>query len=44
MPVVLLTHNIKYGLIEGNYFLTGPTIVDNTNVERVAAMVKAGYR
>ena len=29
MPVLLLTHYIKYGLTEGNYFLTGPTIVDN---------------
>ena len=28
MPVLLLTHYIKYGLIEANYFLTGPTIVD----------------
>jgi simple sugar transport system substrate-binding protein len=44
MPVVLLTHNIKYGLQMGNYFLTGPTIVDATNVEKVAAMVEAGYR
>ena len=24
MPVLLLTHYIKYGLIEANYFLTGP--------------------
>jgi simple sugar transport system substrate-binding protein len=44
MPVLLLTHNIKYGLIEANYFLTGPTIVDASNVKRVEALVKAGYR
>ena len=28
----------------GNYFLTGPTIVDAGNVEKVATMVEAGYR
>lgn len=44
MPVVLLTHNIKYGLQQGNYFLTGPTIVDKDSVEKVAAMVEKGYR
>ena len=44
MPVLLLTHYIKYGLIEANYFLTGPTIVDASNVKRVAALVKEGYR
>ncbi len=44
MPVLLLTHYIKYGLIEANYFLTGPTVVDASNVKRVAALVKEGYR
>jgi simple sugar transport system substrate-binding protein len=44
MPVLLLTHYLKYGLIEGNYFLTGPTIVDMDNVERVSVLVKEGYR
>ncbi len=44
MPVLLLTHFVKYGLIEGNYFLTGPTIVDATNVEQVATLVEQGYR
>jgi simple sugar transport system substrate-binding protein len=44
MPVLLLTHYLKYGLIEANYFLTGPTVVDASNVERVAALVKQGYR
>lgn len=44
MPVVLLAHNIKYGLLQANYFLTGPTIVDASNVEKVAALVEQGYR
>ena len=44
MPVLLLTHYIKYGLIEANYFLTGPTVVDNANVDRVAKLVQEGYR
>ncbi len=44
MPVLLLTHYLKYGLIEANYFLTGPTIVDSSNIERVAKLVIAGYR
>lgn len=44
MPVLLLTHHIKYGLTQANYFLTGPTIVDSTNVDQVSTMVEAGYR
>ncbi|MEP0324991.1 substrate-binding domain-containing protein [Bauldia litoralis] len=44
MPILLLTHNIKYGLLEANYFLTGPTIVDKDNVEQVATLVEQGYR
>jgi len=44
MPVLLLTHYIKYGLIEANYFLTGPTIIDKSNVDHVAQLVAAGYR
>lgn len=44
MPVLLLTHYLKYGLIEGNYFLTGPTLVDKSNVEKVQALVTQGYR
>ena len=44
MPVLLLTHKIKYGLSQANYFLTGPTIVDKDSVEQVAKMVEAGYR
>jgi simple sugar transport system substrate-binding protein len=44
MPVLLLTHYIRYGLIEANYFLTGPSVVDASNVKRVAVLVKEGYR
>ena len=44
MPVLLLTHYLNYGLIQANYFLTGPTIVDSSNVEQVAALVGKGYR
>jgi simple sugar transport system substrate-binding protein len=44
MPVLLLTHYLKYGLIQANYFLTGPTVVDPSNVEQVAALVEKGYR
>jgi simple sugar transport system substrate-binding protein len=44
MPILLLTHYLKYGLIEGNYFLTGPTVVDKSNIEQVAKLVTAGFR
>jgi simple sugar transport system substrate-binding protein len=44
MPVLLLTHYIKYGLSQANYFLTGPTIVDKSSVDQVAKLVEAGYR
>ena len=44
VPVMLLTHYIRYGLRQSNYFLTGPAIVDASNVEQVAALVERGYR
>jgi simple sugar transport system substrate-binding protein len=44
MPVQLLVHYLRYGLVEANYFLTGPTVVDKTNVERVSKLVQAGFR
>ena len=44
MPILLLTHYLKYGLIEANYFLTGPTVVDKSNIEQVAKLVTAGFR
>jgi simple sugar transport system substrate-binding protein len=44
MPVLLLTHYLKYGLVEANYFLTGPTVVDKSNIDQVAKLVTGGYR
>jgi simple sugar transport system substrate-binding protein len=44
MPVLLLTHFLKYGLVEANYFLTGPTVVDKTNIDQVSKLVTAGFR
>ena len=44
MPVLLMTHYLRYGLVEANYFLTGPTVVDKTNVDRVSKLVTAGFR
>ena len=44
MPVMLLTHYIRYGLRQPSHFLTGPTIVDASNLEQVAALVEQGYR
>lgn len=44
IPVLLLTHYIKYGLIADDYFLTGPAVVDKSNIENVAKLVKEGYR
>ena len=44
MPVLLMTHYLRYGLVEANYFLTGPTVVDKSNVDRVSKLVQAGFR
>lgn len=44
MPVLLMTHYLKYGLIPANAFLTGPAIVDQSNIDKVAPLVSAGYR
>ena len=44
VPVMLLAHYIRYGLQQPTHFLTGPTIVDASNVEQVAALVERGYR
>ena len=44
VPVMLLTHYLRYGLRQTNYFLTGPNLVDASNVEQVAALVEQGYR
>ena len=44
VPVMLLAHHLRYGLVQTNYFLTGPRVVDRWNVEEVAALVERGYR
>src|SRR5438445_364874 len=35
MPVLLMTHYLRYGLLQANPFLTGPAIIDKTNIETV---------
>jgi simple sugar transport system substrate-binding protein len=44
MSVLALVHNIRYGLVQANYFLTGPTIVDASNADAVAGLAEAGVR
>lgn len=44
IPVLLMVHYLKYGLNEANYFLTGPSVVDASNVGQVTDLVKAGFR
>jgi simple sugar transport system substrate-binding protein len=41
IPVLLMAHYIKYGLNQANYFLTGPSVVDASNVDQVADLVTA---
>jgi simple sugar transport system substrate-binding protein len=41
IPVLLMAHYLKYGLYQANYFLTGPSVVDASNVEQVADLVTA---
>jgi len=44
ISVLELVHFIRYGLIQSNYFLTGPQIVDKTNADAVAGLAAAGVR
>jgi simple sugar transport system substrate-binding protein len=44
VPVLDLTHYIRYGLVRANWFLTGPFIVDESNVDAVAELVEQGIR
>ena len=44
VPVMLLAHHLRYGLRQANHFLTGPSVVDASNVEDVAELVEQGYR
>ena len=44
MPVLLMTHYLRYGLLQANPFLTGPAIIDKTNIETVQNLASQGYR
>ena len=44
ISVLELVHYIRYGLIQSNYFLTGPQIVDKINADAVASLAAAGVR
>ena len=44
ISVLELVHYIRYGLIQANYFLTGPQIVDKTSAGAVAGLAAAGVR
>ena len=44
VPILLMAHYLWYGLEEANYFLTGPSVIDASNVAKVSDLVKAGFR
>ncbi len=44
MPIVWLTLYNKYQMQPANDLLTGPAIVDATNVDPIADLIEAGYR
>ena len=44
ISVLELVHYIRYGLVQSNYFLTGPQIVDSSNADAVAGLAEAGVR
>jgi simple sugar transport system substrate-binding protein len=44
ISVLEMVHYIRYGLLQANYFLTGPQIVDKSNADAVAALAAAGVR
>ena len=44
MPVLAIVHHIRYGLTQANYFLSGPNIINASNVEEVISLVEKGYR
>jgi simple sugar transport system substrate-binding protein len=39
-----MVHYIRYGLVQSNYFLTGPQIVDASNADDVARLAAEGVR
>ena len=44
ISVLELVHFVRYGLIQSNYFLTGPQIVDAGNADDVARLAQEGVR
>jgi len=44
IPILEIVHHIRYGLTQSNYFLSGPNIVDASNVDKVLELTKKGYR
>jgi simple sugar transport system substrate-binding protein len=44
IAVLELTHYIRYGLVQSNYFLSGPQIVDKSNADSVAGLAAVGVR
>jgi simple sugar transport system substrate-binding protein len=44
IPILEITHYIRYGLMQANYFLSGPSIIDKNNVDRVLDLSKKGFR
>lgn len=44
ISVLQLVHNIRYGLVQANYYLTGPILVDASNADEVASLAEAGVR
>jgi simple sugar transport system substrate-binding protein len=44
LPVLLLTHYIRYKLVMANNFLTGPNIIDKSNVDAVINLVSQAIR
>jgi len=44
ISVLEMVHYVRYGLIQSNYFLTGPQIVDKANADAVASLAENGVR
>jgi simple sugar transport system substrate-binding protein len=44
MSVLTLVHNIRYGLVQANYFLTGPSLVTAENVDQVMELAEKNIR
>ncbi|MGH9195812.1 MAG: substrate-binding domain-containing protein [Acidimicrobiia bacterium] len=44
IPTFQLIHYIRYGLMQSNYYLTGPTLINKDNVDAVIELAKQGIR